>query len=121
MRERVTVCVGAPETLNVPELVCVCVCVCVCVFGCVCVCVCVCVWVGACVGVVGGLDRIPPGLRAGEQRVKSWTGMQGCNQCRAEQEGREQENLPDEQWHLSHSPSCVSFPLGRETRGKKES
>lgn len=41
-----------------------------------------------CAGRGAGL-RNPPGLRAAEQRVKSWTGMQGCNQRRAEQEAGE--------------------------------
>lgn len=83
----------------VPERVRVCMCVCVCVIACqtslnVPELVCVRVWLGE---LDSRTEKNPSGRGAAEQRVKSWTRMQGCNQCCAEPETRKQENHPDEQ------------------------
>lgn len=67
-------CVSMPDAPNVPE----CVCVCDCDGG-------------------GDLDHRRQRESPRTKRVKSWTGMQGSNQCRAERKGGERDNLPEVQ------------------------
>lgn len=80
----VCLCVGVPNTLNVPESVCVCVC--------------------ACEAEV--LDS-PSGRSAVEQRVKSWTMMQECNECTPEQETRKPRRTSQMNNSISHTHPIV--------------
>lgn len=69
-------------------------------------------------------EKDPRGRAAAEQRVESWTGMWGYNQCRADRKGGEIRRTSQTNNSIPHPhPDWVSLPLKgaqEETRGKKK-